>query len=112
MGETDSIRLINETFVALKQFIKPKLESIRIFLTECRLKEFNMDPTDMSMIQNDFVNMRRDFNATAEDLHALLILSRMLGIIQGKSSLDADCWTQAKQMEEERRKRINQLPKK
>lgn len=104
--------MINETFVALRQFIRPKLNLIRGYLTMLRLQEFDMNPQDMDMIQNDFVEMRRTFNATADDLHSLLIISRMLGIIQGKTMLDTECWTRAKQMEQERRHRINNLPKK
>lgn len=64
------------------------------------------------MIQNDFVEMRRNFNATAEDLHCLLILSRMMGILQGKKVLDTNVWNEAKRMEEDRRCRIELLPKK
>lgn len=70
-----------------------------------------MNPENMKMIQEDFIEMRRTFNATADDLHMMLILSRMLGIIHGKSALDADSWNQAKSMESERRKRIDALPK-
>lgn len=64
------------------------------------------------MIQNDFVAMRQDFNASAEDLHSMLILSRMLGIIQGKVVLDEQSWNDAKQMEQERRKRVSVIPSK
>lgn len=77
-----------------------------------RLQDFDMDPQDKDMIQTDFVEMRRNFNANADDLHSLLILSRMLGIIQGKTNLDKECWSQAKQMEQDRRHRINNLSKK
>lgn len=110
--DDDSVKLINETFIAIKQFIKPKLNLFRTFLTELRLKEFDMNPENMTMIQNDFVEMRKTFSATADDLHSMLILSRMLGIIQNKTILDADSWNQAKQMEEERRRRIDLLSKK
>lgn len=112
MPDEDSVRLINETFAAIRQFIKPKLQSLRVVLTTMRLKQFDMSPENMSMIQNDFVEMRKSFNATAEDLHSMLILSRMLGIIESKTTLDAECWSRAKRMEEERRKRISSLPKK
>lgn len=76
-----------------------------------RIQDFDMNPQNMKMIQDDFIEMRRLFNASADDLHMLLILSRMLGIIQGKKLLDAESWNQAKSMEMERRKRIDALPK-
>lgn len=64
------------------------------------------------MIQNDFVAMRKEYNASAEDLHALLILSRMVGKLQGKPILDAQAWNEAKRMEEDRRRRVSLLPRK
>lgn len=103
------MRLINENFVALRQFLKPKLDTIRAYLTTLRLQKFEMESVNVEMIQSDFVEMRRDFNATADDLHMLLILSRMLGIIQGKTTLDSELWSQAKAMENERRQRIQEF---
>lgn len=109
--DTDANLHMNETFVALKQFLKPKLNAVRSFLTEMRLQEFDMNPQNMQMIQEDFIEMRRSFNASADDLHMMLILSRMLGIIQGKKILDTESWNRAKAMEAERRRRIEALPK-
>lgn len=103
--------MINETFVAVRQFIKPKLNLIRGYLTMLRMQDFDMDPRDSKMIQNDFVEMRRSFNANADDLHSMMITSRMMGIIQGKTRLDKECWSQAKHMEHERRQRMNNLSK-
>lgn len=110
-ADADAVSLMNETYVAVKQFLKPKLNVVRRFLTEMRLQDFDMNPENMNMIQEDFIEMRRSFNATAEDLHIMLILSRMLGIIHGKKTLDADSWARAKTMETERRNRIESLPK-
>lgn len=110
--DTDAIAHINETFTAVKQFLKPRLNMIRRFLTEKRLQEFDINPEHMEQIQTDFLEMRRSFNATADDLHILLVLSRLLGIIQGKKMLDAETWNHAKAMETERRDRINAISKK
>lgn len=107
----DALRLINETFAAVKQFLKPRLNAIRCFLTEMRLRDFDMNPQNMKMIQDDFISMRQDFNATAEDLHIMLIISRLLGLLQGKTTLDEESWNRAKSMESERRKRVDALPK-
>lgn len=105
-ADVDAIPLINETFAAVRQFLRPKLNSIRQYLTEMRLNEFDMDPESMQMIQDDFLEMRRGFNASAADLHLMLIVSRMLGILNGKSVLDAESWQRAKTMEYERRTRV------
>lgn len=77
-----------------------------------RLQEFDMNPEHMHQIQTDFIEMRRSFNATADDLHIMLVLSRLLGIIHGKKMLDTESWNQAKTMETERRERINAISKK
>lgn len=108
--DNDSIQHIQETFVAIKQFLKPKLNGIRCFLTEMRLKEFDMNPANMQMIQNYFVEMRRTHNASADGLHSMLVLSRLIGILQGKNTLDEESWNRAKAMEEERRARLSNLP--
>lgn len=50
--------------------------------------------------------MRRDHKATAEDLHTLLVLSRLLGLCSGGRLLCAEMWTKAKELEAERRRRL------
>lgn len=64
------------------------------------------------MIQDDFVIMRKDYNASADDLHTMLILSRMIGILHGKTSLDTESWNEAKRLERARRERVNVIPSK
>lgn len=133
--DPDCVHLIKETIAAGRHFLKPKLESMRIYLTLMRLRDFDMTPKSMEvkskhrdivikytlhhfkltflftqLIQEDFVAMRREFNATADDLHSMLVLSRMLGIVRGKNSLDEETWIEAKRLEGERRKRVNAIP--
>lgn len=71
-----------------------------------RLKDFNMMSENMNMVQDDFVQMRRQYNASADDLHSMMILSRLIGIVEGKEILDEEIWKRAKVMEDERRSRI------
>lgn len=47
--DQDSVRIIDETFVAVKQFLKPKLDTMRKFLTLHRLVEFDMNPECMEV---------------------------------------------------------------
>lgn len=59
------------------------------------------------MIQTDFVEMRRvDNKVGAEDLHSLLVLSRLLGLCNGRRALDADMWQRAKALQKQRKERI------
>lgn len=64
------------------------------------------------MIQQDFVDMRRaNVKSNADDLHGLLVLSRLLGISRGKESLDKETWHLATEYESKRRQRLQALPK-
>lgn len=70
-----------------------------------------MNPDDTDMIQNDFVEMRKADSVTnADDLHSLLVLSRLLAIARGKQILDKESWNLAKNMEMKRRQRVRDLP--
>jgi hypothetical protein len=70
--DTECIPLIAETIKATKHFLQPKLNAIRCFLTKMRIAVFDMDTEDSEMIQNDIVEIRREINASVEDLHQLL----------------------------------------
>lgn len=60
------------------------------------------------MIQTDFVQMRSiNKEMGAQDLHSLLVLSRLLGLWNGRSALDADMWQHAKALEQQRKERID-----
>lgn len=64
------------------------------------------------MIQNDFVQMKKENGeVSAQDLHSLLVLSRLLGLSQVKSCMSREIWEQAKQLERERKGRIDLLSK-
>ncbi|KAG4068450.1 hypothetical protein HA402_004790 [Bradysia odoriphaga] len=108
--QQESIDLINETFEAAKFFLLPKLDSIRRYLTILRIVKFNMNPDELTIIENDFVEMRREHGATPDDLHALIVLSRLIALCRGKTSLTGDLWQHAKSLEAERRKRIASIP--
>jgi len=99
--------LINETIAAGMHFIKPKLNAVRRYLTECRTQDFEIGESETKMIESDFVAMR-ETNASlqVEHLHSLLVVSRLIGISQGLKSLNTSAWQSAKQMELERLARL------
>lgn len=110
--DKDNIDLTAETLKAVRHYAQPKLNAIRCYLTKAKLFEFGMDPTESEMIQTDFVEMRKaNSNVGPDDLHRLLVLSRLLAIANGKSKLDKDSWIKAKQMETMRTNRISSLAK-
>lgn len=48
---------------------------------------------------------------TADDLHRLLVLARLVGLSRGRDSLDKQCWDITKDMEKERARRVKNRPK-
>lgn len=50
--------------------------------------------------------MREDKSLSVEHLHSLLVVSRLIGISEGKSKLDSESWKTAKELEHERLSRI------
>lgn len=109
--EADSVKLIQETMAAGKHFLKAKLSPIRKILTRMRIEEFSMEINDQNMIEQDYVKMRQDRNATVEDLHKLLVFSRLLGKASGETVLSREFWEDAKNSEEERLERIQAVRK-
>lgn len=104
----DSVGLINESIKTGLHCIKPKLNALRRYLTRCRIETFNIGDEETKMIESDFVKMREGVgsNFQVEDLHSLLVLSRLIGKSRGLSKLDANCWEMAKQLEIERNARM------
>lgn len=112
--DAESVQLITETLKAANHYLSQnsRLEQFRRYLTQARTSVFSMNPDDTEMIQNDFVEMRKANSVTnADDLHSLLVLSRLLAIARGKKVLDKESWELAKDMEAKRRQRIADLPK-
>lgn len=89
--------------------MRPKLTAYRCYLTKCRMQSFDINDEEIKMIESDFVKMRESSNSfQVENLHSLLVLSRLLGISKGLTRLDADSWETAKKLELER---INRMEK-
>jgi hypothetical protein len=109
--QADTVQLIGETIKAGKFYSQPKLNSMRSFLTKMRIQPFNMNAEDPEMVEKDFVNMRKESEVSAEDLHGLLVLSRLIGLGKGKSMLDRECWDTAKDLEQERKGRMEMFCK-
>lgn len=105
--DPDSVKLIKETIAAGMHFLKPKLNSVRKYLTQCRLSKFEINEQESKIIENDFVRMREQFTFfQVENLHSLLVLARLVGMMEGKSTLDKETWKRAKELEIKRMERI------
>ncbi|XP_075160609.1 mini-chromosome maintenance complex-binding protein [Haematobia irritans] len=112
--DDESRDLIMETLKAANHYLSQnsRLEQFRRYLTNAKMSTFTLNPDDTEMIQNDFVEMRKiDAVVSADDLHSLLVLSRLLAIARGKEIMDKESWELAKEMESKRRQRLAALPK-
>lgn len=84
------------------------LKRLRAYLTAARLIDYNLTEDMQKMVQDDFVESRKNDNSiSADDLHHLLILARLVAVSCGDSSLNADIWRSAKILENERKIRMN-----
>lgn len=87
--------------------MRPKLNAYRRYFTTCRLQQFDINEEEIKMIETDFVKMRESSsNFQVENLHSLLVLSRLMGISRGLSRLDTESWETAKRFELERMSRM------
>lgn len=61
-------------------------------------------------VEDDFIEMRNnsdnDSPVTADDLHRLLVLARLVSLSRGHATLDKECWDITKDMENERLQRL------
>lgn len=60
----------------------------------------------MQKIQNEFVLMRQRENVTGDDLHQLLVCTRLASLTEGKNTVDDDCWKKACDLEAQRKTRL------
>lgn len=74
------------------------------------MQDFNISSDDSKMIENDFVEMRRSNKEIGpNELHSLLVLSRLIGLAKGRNIFDQNAWNLAKHMEEIRRNRLKDI---
>ncbi|XP_034129011.1 mini-chromosome maintenance complex-binding protein [Drosophila guanche] len=112
-ADTKAVQLLDESLKAAHHYLQPaRLQQFRKYLTLARISPFNVSDEHTEMIQQDFVDMRKaNSKSNADDLHGLLVLSRLLGIARGKDALDKETWQLATEFEAKRRQRLQALPK-
>lgn len=109
-SEPEAVRIIAETLIAAKQFIRKRSRDFRCLLTMQKKQNFTLGAGVQNAVQNDLVELRRDFNMKPDDFHLFLNLSRLVGKSLGKKETDAETWELVKSLEMERRSRVDALP--
>ncbi|KAG5886572.1 hypothetical protein JTB14_011284 [Gonioctena quinquepunctata] len=100
------IKTFKEILQAADHFLKPALsDDIRRYLTLARLTPYKISDNVEGLIQEEFVEMRQRGSVTADDLHNLLVLARLVSISQGKTSLDEESWKKACDLDKETKNR-------
>ncbi|XP_068183010.1 mini-chromosome maintenance complex-binding protein isoform X2 [Antennarius striatus] len=87
-----------------------QLNKFRMYLSATRRLDYTISDEMTKAVEEDFVDMRKDDpeNISAEDLHRLLVVARLLSVSQGQTSLSREGWLRAKHIDMLRRSRMEQ----
>uniref|UniRef100_A0A8C9T3N9 Mini-chromosome maintenance complex-binding protein n=1 Tax=Scleropages formosus TaxID=113540 RepID=A0A8C9T3N9_SCLFO len=86
------------------------LNKFRIYLSLLRTLDYSISEEVTKAVEDDFVEMRKDDpqSISAEDLHRLLVVARLLSLSVGHTTLSRDRWMRAKHLETLRTNRTEQ----
>uniref|UniRef100_A0A8C5BFV8 Mini-chromosome maintenance complex-binding protein n=1 Tax=Gadus morhua TaxID=8049 RepID=A0A8C5BFV8_GADMO len=84
-----------------------QLNKFRLYLTMARTLDYSISEEVTKAVEDDFVDMRKDDpqSISADDLHSLLGVARLLCLSLGQSALSTDAWSRAKHIETLRKSR-------
>lgn len=95
---------------SLPQISTAQTNRFRTYLSVARLLDYNISDQMTKSVEDDFVDMRKDDpqSVSAEDLHRLLVVARLLSLSAGDTALSQDSWIKAKHLETLRQSRTEQ----
>lgn len=96
--------------LSIPQTSANQIQRFRTFISVARLLDYSISDHMTQSVEEDFVDMRKDDpqSVSAEDLHRLLVLARLLSLSVGEVALSRDSWFKAKHLESLRRRRVEQ----
>ncbi|XP_041987429.1 mini-chromosome maintenance complex-binding protein [Aricia agestis] len=108
--EESTLQIFDAIVEAATYYLKEDImNTIRAYLTNLKLAKYTVSE-NVQFVEDDFIQMRNnpdnDGSMTADDLHRLLVLARLVSLSRGFDSLNKECWDIAKAMESERLLRI------
>ena len=91
------------------------LDRVRKFITLSRHMQFSVTDEVQAAVERDFVASRQQqqeahLRMTAEDLHSMLVLSRLLSLSRAVGTMTEEVWQEVKELEREKRRRAAHLP--
>lgn len=102
---------MEEYMVSLLSTVLPStLNKFRMYVSLLRLMDYNISDEVTKAVEDDFVEMRKydPQSITADDLHRMLVVARLLSLSAGQTTLSRERWLRAKQMEMLRKGRLDQ----
>ncbi|KAF9411081.1 hypothetical protein HW555_010029 [Spodoptera exigua] len=108
--EEASLKIFDAIVEAATYYLKEDIMNvIRKYLTSLKLVKYTISE-DLQFVEDDFIEMRSNSDSnnpvTADDLHRLLVLARLVSLSRGLDTLNKECWDITKNMEAERLQRI------
>ncbi|KAG6460337.1 mini-chromosome maintenance complex-binding protein [Manduca sexta] len=108
--EESSLEIFDAIVEAATYYLKEDVMNIiRAYLTNIKLVKYTINE-DIKFVEDDFIEMRSKASPenpfTADDLHRLLVLARLVSLSRGYDSLNKECWELTKNMENERLHRV------
>ncbi|XP_053548632.1 mini-chromosome maintenance complex-binding protein [Bombina bombina] len=84
------------------------LNKFRVYLTLLRQLDYSISDEVTKAVEDDFVDMRKNDpqSISADDLHRLLVVARLLSLSAGQTTLSRERWLRAKQLEMQRKNRL------
>uniref|UniRef100_A0A8C5WMB4 Mini-chromosome maintenance complex-binding protein n=1 Tax=Leptobrachium leishanense TaxID=445787 RepID=A0A8C5WMB4_9ANUR len=86
------------------------LNKFRVYLSALRFLEYSITDEVTKAVEDDFVEIRRmdPHSMSADDLHRLLVVARLVSLSAGQTTLSQERWLHAKQLEEQRKGRLQE----
>ncbi|CAH0398600.1 unnamed protein product [Chilo suppressalis] len=108
--EESSLEIFDAIVEAATYYLKEEIMNvIRTYLTSIKLVKYTITE-DLQFVEDDFIEMRSKSDVqnpvTADDLHRLLVLARLVSLSRGHDTLNKSCWEITKTMEAERLHRL------
>lgn len=95
---------------AIKRLTEHQLHNLREYLGVCREIQYSLPTEFQTIVGDDFVALRKvDPGVTADTLHHLLCLARLVSISYGCAEMSVEQWRHVRELELQRKNRLLRL---
>ncbi|KAJ8667055.1 hypothetical protein QAD02_008717 [Eretmocerus hayati] len=107
--DPETVNVYPQVLEAAKLYLKDenRLNSIRSYISTLKTAKFELTDETSAIIQDDYVKLRQeDKNFSVDNLHSLMVLSRLMSLSHGMDKLTPEIWKRSLAMEMERKNRL------